>query len=559
MAATPPAKAVIRFEPDGYDVSRSWLMGRQVAGHGFLRAAVDARGDAAMHCYTAHESSAKAFADTVHGIDPKAVCGWIRPTRLGAIGAAGGILYLADPSLPNFARPRLRAGPAAYSLCGVTHTTATPGTMQLIADLLTSPVAPWDALICTSQAVAETVRRIHEAHADYLRWRLGDGVRIAGPQLPVIPLGVHCRDFDFTDDQRHAARAALGVAPDEVVALFVGRFTFSGKHHPAAMYLGLEDAARETGARVVLVQCGWAPNEAIDEVFQHSPGHFCPSVRTITVDGRLAPERNHAWAAADIFVSLSDGIQETFGLTPLEAMACGLPTVVSDWDGYKDTVRDGVDGFRISTWAPAAGAAGADLARELEVSKIDYDYYLLAAAMATSMDHAQLVDRLALLIRDPALRKRMGAAGRERARSLFDWSHVFHQYQALWDELNARRLAASTDPAEAAWLARAPWSGAGNLDPFHAFGHYPTDLITGQTVVALASDEADAVYRRRRAHVLFAGARLPEALALGILERLAAGPSTVADLAAVGGLSADAGVYIVGMLAKMNLVRLLAG
>jgi glycogen synthase len=51
---------------------------------------------------------------------------------------------------------------------------------------------------------------------------------------------------------------------------------------------------------------------------------------------------------------MSDNIQETFGLTPLEAMAAGLPVIVGDWDGYKDTVRDGVDGFRIPSLMPPA-------------------------------------------------------------------------------------------------------------------------------------------------------------------------------------------------------------
>ena len=41
-------------------------------------------------------------------------------------------------------------------------------------------------------------------------------------------------------------------------------------------------------------------------------------------------------AIPDIFVSLSDNIQETFGLTPLEGMASGLPVVATDWNGYRD-------------------------------------------------------------------------------------------------------------------------------------------------------------------------------------------------------------------------------
>ena len=57
--------------------------------------------------------------------------------------------------------------------------------------------------------------------------------------------------------------------------------------------------------------------------------------------------------------SLSDNMQETFGLTPIEAMAAGLPSVVSDWDGYRDTVQHREHGFRIPTLAPPPALAPA--------------------------------------------------------------------------------------------------------------------------------------------------------------------------------------------------------
>ena len=57
------------------------------------------------------------------------------------------------------------------------------------------------------------------------------------------------------------------------------------------------------------------------------------------------------WASADLFLSLVDNPQETFGLAPVEAMAAGIP-VIGDWDGYRFTVSDGVEGFRIPTLAP---------------------------------------------------------------------------------------------------------------------------------------------------------------------------------------------------------------
>ncbi|MBU0579658.1 MAG: glycosyltransferase family 4 protein, partial [Candidatus Margulisbacteria bacterium] len=56
------------------------------------------------------------------------------------------------------------------------------------------------------------------------------------------------------------------------------------------------------------------------------------------------------YSALDIFVSPSDHVQETFGITPIEAMASGVPVVVSDWDGYKETVKEGKTGFRIPTY-----------------------------------------------------------------------------------------------------------------------------------------------------------------------------------------------------------------
>ncbi len=49
---------------------------------------------------------------------------------------------------------------------------------------------------------------------------------------------------------------------------------------------------------------------------------------------------------------LIDNMQESFGLTPIEAMAAGLPRVISDWDGYRDSVQHGEDGFLIRTIQP---------------------------------------------------------------------------------------------------------------------------------------------------------------------------------------------------------------
>ena len=300
-----PTDAVIRFEPDGYDLNRPWLLGRQSAGHGFLRAAVKGRSEGPVYGYTSHKASAQRFAQMVRDFDPTAEPNWIKGDEFDRIGQTRGVLYLADPGLTNFSRVRLRAGATRYSLCGVTHTLATAGTQQLVAELLSEAVMPWDALICTSTAALKTVEVIHEAQTDYLRWRFGPDLRIRPPQLPVIPLGVHCDDFVFSEGEKlgRPSRRELGVADDEVAALYVGRLVFSGKAHPLPVFLGLQAAAERSGKKLVLILCGRSPNENMFAAYLAGAARYAPDVRVVNVDSRDDAARRRAWAAGEIFVS----------------------------------------------------------------------------------------------------------------------------------------------------------------------------------------------------------------------------------------------------------------
>ena len=85
---------------------------------------------------------------------------------------------------------------------------------------------------------------------------------------------------------------------------------------------------------------------------------LCPSVRFLRLGGPkpVSEElKRKALTASDLAISLVDNAQETFGLAVAEAMAAGLPLVASDWSGYRDLVRDGVDGFLIpSVWSASA-------------------------------------------------------------------------------------------------------------------------------------------------------------------------------------------------------------
>ncbi|MFC9967337.1 glycosyltransferase [Nocardia ignorata] len=80
---------------------------------------------------------------------------------------------------------------------------------------------------------------------------------------------------------------------------------------------------------------------------------------------------------------------EPFGITPLEAMACGVPVVAAAVGGLIDTVVDGGTG----TLVPPRDPSG------------------LAAAIR------ELIDA-------PALRRRYGAAGHERVHTRYSWDRV---------------------------------------------------------------------------------------------------------------------------------------
>ena len=87
---------------------------------------------------------------------------------------------------------------------------------------------------------------------------------------------------------------------------------------------------------------------------------------------------------------------------------------------------------------------------------------------------AQLVDRLATLARDPALRRTLGQAGQARARADYDWAHIYRRYRALWAELDAMRLRALDHPGTRDWLAKAPREQPARPDPIAPLAAYPT-------------------------------------------------------------------------------------
>lgn len=523
-------RSAIYFHPEAYTTSGPKLMGRNAAGESFLRGLLTHSRQDTFWLQVESPQHVQAFTDAARALGRHEPIKAADRRSLPLLKQAG-VVYHPGPGIGGHAWQRALYGHAAWSLCGVTHTTSSARAMDAITELVTAPTQPWDALICTSTAVKNNVERLLQAQWQHLQARLGASKPPTIAQLPVIPLGIHTQDFVFSEADRAQARASIGADAQTHVVLFMGRLSFHAKAHPLAMYQALERAAAElpAGQRIMLIECGWHANEAIAKAFADAAHQACPSVSVHHLDGREAALRRTAWASADIFCSLSDNIQETFGLAPIEAMAAGLPSVVSDWDGYRDTVRDGLDGYRVRTLMPPAGL-GTDLALRHALEIDNYDMYCALSCALVSVDIDAAAQAFLRLMSTPALRLQMGAAARQRAQTTYDWSAIIPQYEALWANLNERRLAHA--PAA---LPAHPWPA--RMDPFHAFAAYPSELLGGDMVFSVAdatSSKAKMQAQLQLNMVSYAQPILPDEATLHtMIDALAGGPLTVRDLTAM--------------------------
>lgn len=329
-----------------------------------------------------------------------------------------------------------------YSLVGTFFGIAVAQARQAMVGGLLAPLQPWDAVICSSPTVQRAVRRMLENVGADLADRFG-ARHLPMPQLPVIPIGVdaaamaaHAADLDA----RRELRDRLGLETDAVAVLWVGRLSWFDKAFPQPMLLALELAAQTTGTPIHFLVAGWYPSPERDRPrFEEAARAHAPSVTVHWLDGNDQPLLRQCWAAADLFLSLSDTILETFGQAPVEAMAAGLPVVLSNWNGYRSLLRDGEEGILIPSLIAPAGGNGEWLALLQAHGSVDHAGYGGSAAQHVAVHVGRTAEALTALIRSPERRRQLGEAGRRRARSSFDWPVVVAAHQQLFAELAARR------------------------------------------------------------------------------------------------------------------------
>lgn len=477
----------IYYHPEGFTTSGFKLMGRQAAGESFLRAYCRHSSFEVLSCYTSTLASARDFEQKVRAFsDHQKSTKWIQPQSLQGLAEAG-CLFTPGPGIDSFAWQRRHYAQRAYSLCGITHTTASERVMAAIGSLLIAPVQPWDALICTSTSVKGMVETLLQSYQEYLSKKFNSSSIEIPLNLPVIPLGVDLASFMPTETKKKAGqiiRQKLGINKDSIVFLFMGRLSFHAKAHPYPMFVALEQAAQKTGKHLVLILAGWFANKTTEKEFQNFARIYCPSVSVIAADGRIPDIRENIWYAADIFTSLSDNIQETFGLTPIEAKAAGLPVVVSDWDGYRETVRHNQDGFLIPTAMPMPGN-GIDFALRHAVGVDNYDHYIGKVAQTTAISVEACATAYTVLIENPELRFRFSQNALSDVQARFDWPLVINQYQLLWAELSDIRNRAKELAPVTPGIPLNPLMD----DPYRLFQNYPTVLLNPMTKVSIDNPE----------------------------------------------------------------------
>jgi glycosyltransferase involved in cell wall biosynthesis len=191
-------------------------------------------------------------------------------------------------------------------------------------------------------------------------------------RIRVVPSGIDPAALEVPPPARAAVRHEWGIAPDELAVLLVGVLERRKGHHvllAAAMRLVA------TRPRLRYVFCGTG----------REAGALARAARPLGAAVRFAGFRQDlgaCLAAADIVVLPS--LHEGLGVAALEAMAAGRPLVASHVGGLAETVVDAETGMLVPP-----GDAGA------------------------------LADALARLAADPALRARLGAAGRARVLAHF--------------------------------------------------------------------------------------------------------------------------------------------
>lgn len=133
--------------------------------------------------------------------------------------------------------------------------------------------------------------------------------------------------------KKAAAREKLGIRPDETVVLFVGR---SPERKGIDYLISAVESTGRSNLRILLV--GFKDNRYVNDLLKKTRSSF-----TLVGEVSICELSTVYYAAADLFVLPSR--VEPYGGAVLEAMACGVPPIVTPQVGAAEIIRHGETGF----------------------------------------------------------------------------------------------------------------------------------------------------------------------------------------------------------------------
>jgi len=310
-----------------------------------------------------------------------------------------------------------------------------------------------DVLICTSSAAINTVHRILDGSNHRLR-------------LEIIPFGVDIEKYRPMDEEtRKGLRRKFNLPDNSVIFLYLGRLSPYSKTEMTPLLKAFSElpAALDHGRNTYLLIVGREHSKGYRKTLEALAVSLDITDRLRIISSYNASNIPLFYALSDIFVSPSDNIQETFGLTIIEAMASGLPVIASDWNGYRDTVINEMTGFLVPTY-------WADLGLKWEQS------FLLGQSVAVDVD--RLLWYMRTLAENRDLREKMGIAARHRVETKFSWIEVVRQYDKVFQQLGpSTRKKPRGNPLKPAGSSKIP------PEPFKIFEAYPAKIVNDELCI----------------------------------------------------------------------------
>jgi glycosyltransferase involved in cell wall biosynthesis len=337
-----------------------------------------------------------------------------------------------------------------------------------IIHLLLTETYPCDALVCTTEVAKKATINILER----LREKLQYSFNFSLPQLfqlVVIPHGIDTNLFKPRN--KEDMRTLLELPKNKLLILFMGRIDPASKSDIIPLLLAFRKIVDKHGDKLRLLLTG-----PVNEIYKNM---LNTTINELGLKPLILFRTNIPrvsiplyYSAVDIFISLSDTLQENFGLTPIEAMASGLPVIVSDWAGYRETVIHGETGFKVPTlW----GKCDEILCQFAPFYDWTSDHFYIAQSVA--IDLPSLIQFLDLLITYDDLRIQMGEQARLHVLQHYTWRYIIRKFFELWEELN---LAANHFSRMSSFCDASIYPNY-----FNDFQHFATKIINGEMIVRI--------------------------------------------------------------------------